>query len=140
MNNCLWGQIAKPNQDSTMRKLLIISSFSLLPFNIFSAEQVISSQEGQISENFRQIEMKEVLKEIQESCQDHNSILRSAFQILRTALQKSSIHRETASHSSDVKLSAKISLDGLDLSQLFSLKSSMIRSNDSQAKPRWCVN
>ena len=123
-----------------MRKLLIISSFSLLTFNIFSAEQVISSQEGQISENFRQIEMKEVLKEIQDTCDDHKSLLRSALRILRTALQKSSIDRESPSYSGDVKLSAKISLDGLNLIELFSLKGSMIQSPDFQTKPKWCVH
>jgi len=123
-----------------MKRLLIISSLSLLPFNNFAADQVNFSNESQLEQNPYQIEMKEVLKEIQENCQDQNSLLRSALQILRTALQKSSIDSESASHSSDVKLSAKISLDGLDLVQLFSLKGSMIQSADSQSKPKWCVH
>ncbi len=123
-----------------MKRLLIISSLSLLPFNNFAADQVNLSNESQFEQNSHQIEMKEVLKEIQETCQDQNSLLRSALRILRTALQKSSIDSESASHSSDVKLSAKISLDGLDLVQLFSLKGSMIQSADSQSKPRWCVH
>ncbi len=123
-----------------MKRLLIISSLSLLPFNNFAAEQVNFSKESQLEKNSHQIEMKEVLKEIQETCQDQNSLLRSALRILRTALQKSSIDSESASHSSDVKLSAKISLDGLDLVQLFSLKGSMIQSADSQSKPKWCVH
>ena len=123
-----------------MKRLLIISSVSLLPFNNFAADQVNFSKESQLEQNSHQIEMKEVLKEIQETCQDQNSILRSALRILRTALQKSSIDSESASHSSDVNLSAKISLDGLDLVQLFSLKGSMIQSADSQSKPKWCVH
>ena len=123
-----------------MKRLLIISSLSLLPFNNFAADQVNFSNESQLEQNSHQIEMKEVLKEIQETCQDQNSLLRSALRILRTALQKSSIDSESASHSSDVKLSAKISLDGLDLVQLFSLKGSMIQSADSQSKPKWCVH
>ena len=123
-----------------MKRLLIISSLSLLPFYNFAAEQVNFSKESQLEKNSHQIEMKEVLKEIQETCQDQNSLLRSALRILRTALQKSSIDSESASHSSDVKLSAKISLDGLDLVQLFSLKGSMIQSADSQSKPKWCVH
>jgi hypothetical protein len=123
-----------------MKRLLIISSLSLLPFNNFAADQVNFSNESQLEQNPYQIEMKEVLKEIQETCQDQNSLLRSALRILRTALQKSSIDSESASHSSDVKLSAKISLDGLDLVQLFSLKGSMIQSADSQSKPKWCVH
>ena len=122
-----------------MKRLLIISSLSLLPFNNFAAEQVNFS-ESQFEQNSHQIEMKEVLKEIQETCQDQNSLLRSTLRILRTALQKSSIDSESPSHSSDVKLSAKISLDGLDLVQLFSLKGSMIQSADSQSKPKWCIH
>ena len=123
-----------------MKRLLIISSLSLLPFNNFAADQVNFSNESQLEQNPYQIEMKEVLKEIQETCQDQNSLLRSALRILRTALQKSSIDSKSPSHSSDVKLSAKISLDGLDLVQLFSLKGSMIQSADSQSKPKWCVH
>ena len=123
-----------------MKRLLIISSLSLLPFNNFAADQVNFSNESQLEQNSHQIEMKGVLKEIQETCQDQNSLLRSALRILRSALQKSSIDSESASHSSDVKLSAKISLDGLDLVQLFSLKGSMIQSADSQSKPKQCVH
>ena len=123
-----------------MKRLLIISSLSLLPFNNFAAEQVNFSTESQLEKNSHRIEMKAVLKEIQEACHDQNSLLRSALRILRTAMQKSSIDSESASHSSDIKLSAKISLDGLDLVQLFSLKGSMIHSADSQTKPKWCVH
>ena len=123
-----------------MKRLLIISSLLLLPFNNFAADQVNSSNESRLEKNSHQIEMKDVLKEIQETCQDQNSLLRSALRILRTALQKSSIDSESASHSSDVKLSTKISLDGLDLVQLFSLKGTLIQSADSQSKTRWCVH
>ena len=123
-----------------MKRLLIISSVSLLPFNNFAADQVNCSKASQVEHNSHQIEMLEVLKEIQETCQDQNSILRSALRILRTALQKSSIDSESPSHSRDVELSAKISLDGLDLVQLFSLKGSMIQSADSQTNPKWCVH
>ena len=123
-----------------MKRLLIISSLSLLPFNNFAAEQVNLSKESQIEKNTHQIEMREVLKEIQDTCDDHKSLLRSALRILRTALQKSSIDRESPSYSSDVKLSAKISLDGLNLIELFSLKGSMIQSPDFQTQPKWCVH
>ena len=123
-----------------MKRLLIISSLSLLPFNNFAAKQFNFSNESQLEKNSHQIEMKQVLKEIQETCQDQNSLLRSALRILNTALQKSSIDSESPSHSIDVKSSTKISLDDLDLVQLFSLKSSMIQSADSQSKTKWCVH
>ena len=122
-----------------MKRLLIIASLSLFPLNIFAVEKVSFSVESKIAKN-HQIEVKEVLKEFQDTCHNQNSLLRSALRILRTTLQKSSIDSESASHSSDVKLSAKISLDGLDLVQLFSLKGSMIQSADSQSKNKWCVH
>jgi hypothetical protein len=122
-----------------MKRLLIISSLSLLPFNNFAAEHFNFSNESQLEKTSHQIGMNEVLKEIQETCQDQNSLLRSVLRILRTALQKSSIDSESPSHLRDVKLSAKISLDGLDLVQSFSLKGSMIQSADSQTNHKWCV-
>ena len=40
---------------------------------------------------------------------------------------------------SDVNFSAKISLGGLDLGQLFTFKGSMIQPSDFQTKSKWCV-
>jgi hypothetical protein len=40
----------------------------------------------------------------------------------------------------EVKFSAKISLDGVDLGQLFTIKGSMIQATDFQTKPKWCVH
>ena len=84
--------------------------------------------------------MREVLKEIHDTCHDQDFLIRKALRIFRTALQISPNNSESPSHSSDVKLSAKISLDGLDLVQLFSLEGSRIQSADSQTKPQWCVH
>ena len=123
-----------------MKRLLIISSLSLLPFNNFAAEKVNLPKESQIEKNTHQIEMREVLKEIQDTCHDQNFLIRAALRIFRTAVQISPDDRESPTHSSDVKLSAKISLDGLDLVQLFSLEGSRIQSADSQTKPQWCVH
>ena len=123
-----------------MKRLLIISSLSLLPFNNFAAEKVNLPKESQIEKNTHQIEIREVLKEIQDTCHDQNFHIRAALRIFRTAVQISPNDRESPTHSSDVKLSAKISLDGLDLVQLFSLEGSMIHSTDSQTKPQWCVH
>ena len=123
-----------------MKRLLIISSLSLLPFNNFAAEQVNLSKESQIEKNTHQIEIREVLKEIQDTCHDQNFLIRAALRIFRTAVQISPNDRESPTHSSDVKLSAKISLDGLNLIELFSLKGSMIQSPDFQTKPKWCVH
>ena len=123
-----------------MKKLLIISSLSLLPFNNFAAEEVNFLKESQIEKNTHQIEMREVLKEIQDTCHDQNFLLRTALRIFRTASQISPKDRESPSHSNDVKLTAKINLDGLDLVQLFSLKGSMVQSADSRTKPQLCVH
>ena len=122
-----------------MKRLLIIASLSLFSLNIFAAEKVSFSKESKIAKN-HQIEVKEVLKEIQDTCHNQNSLLRSALRILRTTLQKSSIDSKSASYSSDVKFSAKISLDGVDLGQLFTFKDSMIQATDFQTKPKWCVH
>ena len=123
-----------------MKRLLIISSLSLLPFNNFATEEVNLPKESQIEKNTHQIEMREVLKEIHDTCHDQDFLIRKALRIFRTALQISPNNSESPSHSSDVKLSAKISLDGLDLVQLFSLEGSRIQSADSQTKPQWCVH
>ena len=96
-------------------------------------------KESKIEKN-HQIEVKEVLKEIQDTCHNQNSLLRSALRILRTTLQKSSINGGLPSDLSDVNFSAKISLDGLDLGQLFTFKGSMIQATDFQTKPKWCVH
>ena len=123
-----------------MKRLLIIASLSLFPLIIFAAEKVNFSKESKIAKN-HQIEVKEVLKEIQDTCHNQNSLLRSALRILRTTLQKSPIDGGgSPSDLSDVKFSAKISLDGLDLGQLFTFKGSMIKATDFQTKPKWCVH
>ena len=114
-----------------MRRLLIIASLSLFPFNIFATEKISFSKESKIEKN-HQIEMKEILKEIQDTCHNQNSLLKSALRILRTTLQKSSIDGGSPSELSDVNFSAKISLVGLDLSQLFTFKGSMILPADLQ--------
>ena len=121
-----------------MKRLLIIASLSLFPLNIFAAERVSFSKESNIAKN-HQIEVKEVLKEIQDTCHNQNSLLRSALRILRTTLQKST-NGGSQSELSDVKFSAKISLDGVDLGQLFTIKGSMIQATDFQTKPKWCVH
>ena len=100
-----------------MRRLLIIASLSLFPFNIFATEKINFSEVSKIEKN-HQIEMKEVLKEIQDTCHNQNSLLKSALRILRTTLQKSFIDG-APSDLSDVKFSAKISLDDVDLGELF---------------------
>ena len=122
-----------------MKRLLIIASLSLFPFSIFAAEKVSFSKESKIEKNHL-IEVKEVLKEIQDTCHNQNSLLRSALRILRTTLQKSSIYGGSPSDLSDVKFSAKISLRGVDLGQLFTFKGSMIKATDFQTKPKWCVH
>ena len=121
-----------------MKRLLIIASLSLFPFNIFATEKISFSKESKIEKN-HQIEMKEILKEIQDTCHNQNSLLKSALRILRTTLQKSSIHGGLPSELSDVNFSAKINLDGLDLGQLFTFKGSMIQPSDFQTKSQWCV-
>ena len=121
-----------------MRRLLIIASLSLFPFNIFATEKISFSKESEIEKNHK-IEMKEVLQEIQDTCHNQNSLLKSALRILRTTLQKSSIDGGLPSELSDVNFSAKISLDGLDLGQLFTFKGSMIQPADFQTKSKWCV-
>ena len=121
-----------------MKRLLLIASLSLFPLNIFAAERVSFSKESNIAKN-HQIEVKEVLKEIQDTCHNQNSLLRSALRILRTTLQKST-NGGSQSELSDVKFSAKISLDGVDLGQLFTIKGSMIQATDFQTKPKWCVH
>ena len=121
-----------------MRRLLIIASLSLFPFNIFATEKISFSKESKIEKN-HQIEMKEILKEIQDTCYNQNSLLRSALRILRTTLQKST-NGGSPSDLSDVKFSAKISLDGLDLGQLFTFKGSMLKAIDFQKKPKCCVH
>ena len=122
-----------------MKRLLIIASLSLFPFNIFATEKISFSKESKIEKN-HQIEMKEVLKEIQDTCHNQNSLLKSALQILRTTLQKSFIDGGSPLELSDVNFSAKISLDGLDLAQLFTFKGSMIQPGDFQTKSPWCVH
>ena len=122
-----------------MKRLLIIASLSLFPLNIFAAEKVSFSKESKI-EKYHQIEVKEVLKEIQDTCHNQNSLLRSALRILRNTLQKSPIDGGSQSDLSDVKFSAKISLDDVDLGQLFTFKGSMIKATDFQTKPKWCVH
>ena len=122
-----------------MKMLLIIASLSLFPLNIFATEKVSFSKENKIAKN-HQIEVKEVLKEIQDTCHNQNSLLRSALRILRTTLQKSPIDGGSPSELSDVKFSAKISLDDVDLGQLFTFKGSMIKATDFQTKPKWCVH
>ena len=122
-----------------MKRLLIIASLSLFPFSIFAAEKVSFSKESKIEKNHL-IEVKEVLKGIQDTCHNQNSLLRSALRILRTTLQKSAIYGESPSNLSDVKFSAKISLDDLDLGQLFTFKNSMIQSADFQTVSKWCVH
>ena len=122
-----------------MRRLLIIASLSLFPINIFATEKISFSKESKIEKN-HQIEMKEILKEIQDTCHNQNSLLKYALRILRTTLQKSSIDGGLPSEFSDVNFSAKISLDGLDLGQLFTFKGSIIRATDFQTKPKWCVH
>lgn len=121
-----------------MKRLLIIASLSLFPLNIFAAERVSFSKESNIAKN-HQIEVKEVLKEIQDTCHNQNSLLRSALRILRTTLQKST-NGGSQSELRDVKFSAKISLDGVDLGQLFTFKGSVIQATDFQTKPKWCVH
>ena len=121
-----------------MKRLLIIAGLSLFSLNIFAAEKVGFSKESKI-EKYHQIEVKEVLKEIQDTCHNQNSLLRSALRIFRTTLQKSA-NGGSPSDLSDVKFSAKISLDGLDLGQLFTFKGSMIKAADFQTKPKWCVH
>ena len=121
-----------------MKRLLIIASLSLFPLNIFAAERVSFSKESNIAKN-HQIEVKEVLKEIQDTCHNQNSFLRSALRILRTTLQKPT-NGGSPSDLNDVKFSAKISLDGVDLGQLFTFKDSMIQATDFQTKPKWCVH
>ena len=122
-----------------MKRLLIIASLSLFPLNISAAEKVGFSKESKI-EKYHQIEVKEVLKEIQDTCHNQNSLLRSALRILRNTLQKSPIDGGSLSDLSDVEFSAKISLDGLDLGQLFTFNGSMIQSPDFQTKSNWCVH
>ena len=122
-----------------MKRLLIIASLSLFPLNIFATEKFSFSKKSKLAKN-HQIEVKEVLKEIQDTCHNQNSLLRSALRILRTTLQKSAIYGESPSNLSDVKFSAKISLDDLDLGQLFTFKNSMIQSADFQTVPKWCVH
>ena len=122
-----------------MKRLLIIASLSLFPFNIFATEKVSFSEVSKKEKNY-QIEMKEVLKEIQDTCHNQNSLLKSALRILRTTLQKSSIDGGSPSELSGVNFSAKISLDGLDLAQLFTFKGSMIQSGDFQTNSQWCVH
>ena len=122
-----------------MKRLLINTSLLLFTFNIFAAEEISFSKESKIEKNY-QIEMKEVLTEIQDTCHNQNSILRSALRILKSNLQKSSINGGSSSELSDVNFSAKISLDSLDLGQLFTLKGSLIQSADFLTKPQWCVN
>ena len=122
-----------------MRRLLIIASLSLFPINIFATEKISFSKESKIEKN-HQIEMKEILKEIQDTCHNQNSLLKSALRILRTTLQKSSIHGGLPSELSDVNFSAKINLDGLDLGQLFTFKGSMSQAADFHTKPKWCVH
>ena len=121
-----------------MKRLLIIASLSLFPLIIFAAEKVNFSKESKIAKNY-QIEVKEVLKEIQVTCHNQNSLLRSALRILRTTQQKST-NGGSPSDLSDVKFSAKISLDGLDLGQVFTFKGSMIKATDFQKNPKWCVH
>ena len=121
-----------------MKRLLIIASLSLFPLNNLAAERVSFSKESKIAKN-HQIEVKEVLKEIQDTCHNQNSLLRSALRILRTTLQKST-NGGSQSELRDVKFSAKISLDGVDLGQLFTFKDSMIQATDFQTKPKWCVH
>ena len=122
-----------------MKRLLIITSLSLLTFNIFATEQVSFSKLNKIEKN-HQIEMKEVLTEIQDTCHNQNSILRSALRILKSNLQKSSINGGSSSELSDVNFSAKISLDSLDLGQLYTLKGSLIQSAGFLTKPQSCVH
>ena len=122
-----------------MRRLLIIASLSLFPINIFATEKISFSKESKIEKN-HQIEMKEILKEIQDTCHNQNSLLKSALRILRTTLQKSFIDGGSPLELSDVNFSAKISLDGLDLAQLFTFKGSMIQPGDFQTKSPWCVH
>ena len=122
-----------------MKRLLIIAILSLFPFNIFATEKVSFSQESKIEKNHK-TEMKEVLKEIQDTCHNQNSLLKSALRILRTALQKSFIDGGSPLELSDVNFSAKISLDGLDLAQLFTFKGSMIQLGYFQIKSPWCVH
>ena len=122
-----------------MKRLLIIASLSLFPLNIFAAEKVNFSKESKIAKN-HQIEVKEVLKEIQDTCHNQNSPLRSALRILITTLQKSRIDGGSQSDLSDVKFSTKISLDGVDLGQFFTFKGPMIMATDFQTKPKWCVH
>ena len=122
-----------------MKRLLIIASLSLFNFNIFATEKVSFSEVSKKEKN-HQIEMKEVLKEIQDTCHNQNSLLKSALRILRTTLQKSFIDGGSPLELSDVNFSAKISLDGLDLAQLFTFKGSMIQPGDFQTKSPWCVH
>ena len=122
-----------------MKRLLIIASLSLFPLNIFATEKFSSSKESKLAKN-HQIEVKEVLKEIQDTCHNQNSLLRSALRILRTTLQKSPIDGGSPSDLSNVEFSAKISLDGLDLNQLFTFKGSMFQPGDFQTKSPWCVH
>ena len=121
-----------------MKRLLIIAILSPFPLIIFAAEKVNFSKESKIAKN-HQIEVKEVLKEIQDTCHNQNSLLRSALRILRTTLQKSP-NGGSLSDLNDVKFSAKISLDGLDPGQLFTFKGSIIKATDFQTKPKWCVH
>ena len=122
-----------------MKRLLIIASLSLLPFNIFAAKQVIFSKKSKIEKN-HQIEVREVLKEIHDICHNQKLFLRSALQILRTTLQKSSLAGGLPSELSDGNFSTKNSLDGLDLDQLFTFKGYLIQPADFQKKPKWCVH
>ena len=86
MNGSLGGQIYKLKQKSTMKRLLIIAILSLFPFNIFATEKVSFSQESKIEKNHK-TEMKEVLKEIQDTCKNQNSLIKSALRFLRTTLK-----------------------------------------------------
>ena len=121
-----------------MKRLLIIASLSLFPLNIFATEKFSSSKESKLAKN-HQIEVKEILKEIQDTCHNQNTLLRSALRILRTTLQKST-NGGSPSDLSDVKFSTKISLDDVDLGQLFTFKGSMIQPADFQTNSQWCVH
>ena len=84
--------------------------------------------------------MKEVFKEIQETCHNQNFFFRSALQILKTTLRKSMIDGGSPSLLSDVNFSAKTGFGGLNQVQLFTFQGSVIQPADFQTKSQWCVH
>ena len=133
------GQMDTRITDSKMKRLIIISSLTLFPFNLLSSEQVNYSLNSSLSKSPQKIEMMEVLEEIKGNCHDQNSILRSALHLLRVILKQSSDQANSTPKSGEMKLATQISLDGLDLSKLLVMRSSPFSSGGSSANIKWCI-